>query len=119
MDEIKSNRAHALDTAKSLVDGDRNVDYGDPISDFQRTADYWSIHIAGVLERKLRQFKGDLTAGDILHITRHVLDPHDVAIMMMQLKQSRLAWSPYKEDHWFDSAGYAACGYDCVSREGS
>jgi hypothetical protein len=52
----------------------------------------------------------------LCYIVETLLDPHDVAIMMMQLKHSRLSWSPTKEDHWIDLAGYAACGWDCVVR---
>lgn len=116
-----TNRKDLLLEATHLVDGERNVDYGDPIQDFSRTGRYWSIHLASVLERRLSLmgYTGDdaINVGTVLGILDSLLDPHDVAIMMMQLKHSRLAWSPEKRDHWVDAAGYAACGWDCVVRE--
>lgn len=111
--EVETNiRARVLHTAESLVNGDRNAQYGDPRADFQRTARYWSIHIEGVLQRK---------CSELIHYPEisklffdGILDTWDVAIMMGQLKDSRLAWSPEKEDHWIDKAGYAACGAHCL-----
>lgn len=86
-------RKHLLDTAESLVNGDRNVQYGDPNADFARTAQMWSAYL-GVEVKS-----------------------HDVAVMMVLLKASRLRWTPSKEDSWVDIAGYAACGWDCVAPE--
>jgi hypothetical protein len=119
---IMSHRRDLLMEAADLVDGDRNAQYGDPIDDFRRTAIYWSTHAGGVLRRKLHQHitPGVLdsnTLDTVLGMVDCLLDPHDVAIMMTQLKNSRLAWSPEKRDHWADSAGYSACGFDCVQRE--
>lgn len=86
----QNTRARILQTAEGLVNGDRNVQYGDPRADFQRTADMWSAYL-GV---------------DVA--------PHDVAALMCLLKVSRIRWSPEKEDSWVDLAGYAACGADCA-----
>lgn len=83
-------RAECLDTALQLVNGDRNVQYGDPRADFQRTATMWGAYL-GV-----------------------EIAPHDVAAMMGLLKISRIRWSPAKADSWIDLAGYAACGWDCA-----
>jgi hypothetical protein len=47
-------------------------------------------------------------------VLEDLIDTWDVAIMMNLLKISRLSWSPTKEDHWVDAAGYAACGAECV-----
>ncbi len=44
--------------------------------------------------------------------------PHDLAIIMMAVKISRLMWTPNKKDSWLDLAGYAGCGYECSVREG-
>jgi hypothetical protein len=98
-------RARVLRTAEELVNGDRNVQYGDPNADFARTAAYWTIHVQSVFERQR-------LAGE-----EERLDPHDVAIMMTQLKISRLAWTPGKEDSWTDGCGYMACGADCALEE--
>lgn len=113
---VTGNRRALLMEAASLVDGDRNVQYGDPIDDFRRTSTYWSTHIGGVFRRKAHALGYECEEG-VLNILDHLLDPHDVAIMMGQLKDSRLAWDPYKKDSWVDKAGYDACGYDCVVRE--
>lgn len=118
----ESFRRQVLSEAAELIDGDRNADYGDPIDDFRRTAGYWNIHIGGVARRVLIKDWGysadaKVTVDTFLSMLSSLLDPHDVAIMMGQLKDSRLAWSPQKEDHWVDKAGYAGCGFDCIKRE--
>lgn len=79
-----------LTQAEQLVNGDRNVQYGDPNADFERTAAMWSAYLD------------------------HPLVKHDVAAMMALLKISRIAWSADKWDSWVDLAGYAACGASCV-----
>lgn len=117
---MTSFRRELLSTAADLVDGDRNVQYGDPNEDFRRTSIYWSTHLGGVLRRRLALcgYPGrDIPPEMIIHIVDDLLKPHDVAIMMTMLKQSRLAWSPEVRDHWIDTAGYAGCGWDCVVRE--
>lgn len=108
-----NQRSAVLLEAMQLVNGDRNVQYGDPTEDFRRTAVYWSTHIGGVLRRKADAANLPLT-DDLLAIIDGLLDPHDVAIMMQQLKMSRLAWDPHKRDTWADAAGYVACGWDCI-----
>ena len=117
-----SHRAWVLREAETLVDGERNASYGDPIQDFQRTGSYWNIHIAGIMHRRLSKsgyMQDDkVSVEHLIELLLDLIEPHDVAIMMTQLKLSRLAWSPEKPDHWVDAAGYAACGYDCSVREG-
>lgn len=107
-------RRQMLEEAASLVDGDRNIQYGDPNDDFLKTSSYWSTHAGGVLRRKLHD-AGLKVDDEVMQIVNNLFDPHDVAIMMIQLKIARLAWSPQVKDHWVDSAGYAACGLDCAS----
>lgn len=80
-----------LATADRLVNGDRNNTYGPPSQDFTRTAQLWTTYLDG----------------------RSTLEAHDVAVMMILLKVSRLACTPDHEDSWIDIAGYAACGWDC------
>lgn len=94
-----SPRAQSLDRAKSYITGDRNASYGSPIQDFARTARAWNAY--GYRAPDGREFVG-----------------HDVAILMMLLKLSRITWSPEKTDSWDDISGYAACGYECVTFEG-
>lgn len=100
-DEVPNGRSKVLREADSLINGDRNDAYGDPIDDFRTTADLWTTYIRRVVDRR--------ESSQLL--------PHDVAAMMMLLKVSRLMWSPEKRDHWVDAIGYAACGWDCVERE--
>ena len=83
-----------LRQAEQLVNGDRNNQYGPPDQDFQRTADLWTIYLNG----------------------RRIIDAHDVAVMMILLKVSRLSWSADKADNWIDIAGYSACGYDIITK---
>jgi hypothetical protein len=92
-----SARASALDEAKQLITGDRNNQYGPPNQDFERTA--------GMCNAFGFQVNGQPLRG------------HHVAIFMMLLKTSRLAWTPAKRDSWVDNAGYAGCGYECATIE--
>ncbi len=101
-----NQRSKLLNLAESLVNGDRNVQYGDPRADFLRTALLWETYLNGAHQRHVTEEGDDVPV---------VIEPHDVAILMMLLKISRLAWSPDKEDTWADIAGYAACGWDCVA----
>ena len=89
-------RTHTLQTAESLINGDRNNQYGPPTQDFERTAQLWSTYLEQHLEEG-RSLRG-----------------HDVAAMMILLKLSRISWSPEREDNWIDIAGYAACGNECT-----
>lgn len=81
-------REAVLTEAGDAIHNDRNNHYGPPHQDFARTAEMWSA------------YKGIR------------FDAHDVAVMMILLKISRIAWSPQKTDHWVDIAGYAACGLE-------
>lgn len=110
----KTIRREMLEEATDLVDGDRNIHYGDPNDDFMKTSRYWSTHAGGVFRRKLHDM-GLGVEDEVMEVINNLFDPHDVAIMMMQVKMARLAWSPSKRDHWVDCAGYAACGLDCVT----
>ncbi len=95
MSEATSPRTSLLREAESLVMGDRNNQYGPPSQDFQRTAD--ALNALGY-----RTAQGKLQA-------------HDVAMILMVVKMSRITWTPKKRDSWVDLAGYAACGYECTT----
>lgn len=84
--EVKSIRAEVLDTAKGYVLKDRNQQYDTPERNFEMIAEMWSAY------------------------TGHTYRPHDVAVMMIMVKLSRISTSPDVLDHWIDTAGYAACG---------
>jgi hypothetical protein len=99
---LKSPRASALDEAQRLITGDRNNQYGPPTQDFKRTAD---------LLNALGYHREDAT-GEV-----HEIKPSDVAIIIAQVKVSRIMHSRGKRDSWVDLAGYAGCGYECAVEE--
>lgn len=93
----ESPRASVLDEAKQLITGDRNNAYGPPTQDFKRTAGMAT------------EFGFSVNGGP--------MKSHHVAIFMVLLKMSRLAWTPTKRDSWVDTCGYAGCGYECAITE--
>ena len=92
-----SPRGAVLDEAKALITGDRNSQYGPPTQDFIRTANMASAFGFEVNGKSLQSYH--------------------VAVFMMILKVSRLAWNPAKRDSWVDAAGYSACGLECSLEE--
>jgi hypothetical protein len=95
-------RASLLREAEKLTCGDRNNQYGPPTQDFQRTAEL--LQALGY-----RRVDAEDTINDIL--------PSDVAIIIAQVKMSRIMHSRDKRDSWVDLAGYSACGYECAVEE--
>ena len=81
-------RQQLLDQASTLINGDRNNQYGPPTQDFTRTAEMWQAYLGIPIKA------------------------HDVAALMCLLKLSRISWQADKADSWIDLAGYAACGYE-------
>jgi len=98
-DEFINRRDEVLRTANTLVNGDRNNQYGSPSQDFARTAGMWTALFGG------KQAHDGSTVP---------FDAHDVALAIAAVKMSRLTWDPLKMDSWVDAAGYFACGADCV-----
>jgi len=87
-------REETLDTAKRIVTGKRDDEYGGPEDNFSRIAALWSAYLGT-----------DVGA-------------EDVAIMMILMKTSRLAASCYESTgSWVDIAGYAACGAEIATRD--
>lgn len=122
MNKTNANlRKEILAEADAAVNGERNASYGDPTQDFGRTARYWNEHLCAVYERRIAAIlekhpeqREELER--FLDFLVDMVEPEDVATMMMLLKISRISWSPYKRDHWVDVAGYAACGAQCADR---
>jgi hypothetical protein len=85
-----TTRSTILQTADSLINGDRQADYGPPHENFQRIADHWNTYLSH------RGIKG----------ANHI-DAADVATMMTLLKIARAIESP-KADTYIDAAGYIA-----------
>lgn len=84
-----------LDTAKALTGagGDRREAYQHPLDDFTATGEAWSalLHKAGLMAPGT------------------TIPPELVAVMMVTLKQVRLAGQLDHLDSIVDTAGYAAC----------
>jgi hypothetical protein len=79
------NRLTTLKQAMEAVDGSRDRQYGSPEENFARIARFWQMYLGEVVE------------------------PHDVAVMMMLVKLARVMHDPTTHDNWVDIAGYAAC----------
>jgi hypothetical protein len=88
-------RGELLDEAKLLIEGDRNKTYGSPTQNFQNTAELFTT----LLRHKLKDGE--------------VIQPHEVATLMIALKLARTIAEP-KRDNFVDIAGYAACGYETL-----
>lgn len=80
------DRNGILETAGSIINGDREGAYGKPENSFSIIASLWSAY----LDRPITS--------------------EDVANMMILLKVARNANGVYKEDNWIDICGYAALG---------
>lgn len=77
-------REEVLETAKSLVCGDRAKAYGDAKENFGSIATMWEEYLG------------------------YPINADDVAIMMILLKIARMKTGTFKEDTFIDIAGYAA-----------
>jgi hypothetical protein len=88
-------RRQLLEDAANLVTGDRAQVYGPPQVNFSRTSDLWVPYLAA--------------------IGRPRLEPHDVAILNILQKISRLVQSPSHHDSWLDICGFSAAGWACVA----
>jgi Domain of unknown function (DUF6378) len=77
--------------ADQLINGQRQADYGDKLTNFSQMA----MLINGTLAHKL--------------LPGALITPEDAALIMMQVKVSRLAKSPNHRDTILDIAGYAGC----------
>lgn len=95
---MSKEKKPVLQVANELIGGQRQKDYGGKLQNFSQT----SMLLTGSLAHKLQPG---------MKIT-----PEDVAIIMMQVKISRLAKSPDHEDSLVDIAGYVGC-YEAVQLE--
>jgi hypothetical protein len=89
-------RNDILDTAKTLINGDRARDYGDAYLMHARIAALWTTYV--------RSKTGDLK-------------PVDVAMMLVLMKVARSIETP-QDDSFVDIAGYAALAGE-ISNVGS
>ncbi len=77
-------RDEILDTAKTLINNDRAVTYGDAYEMHKVIAETWSA------------------------ILGFSVSPMRVALMMAALKLARASQNPDHADNWVDAAGYIA-----------
>lgn len=77
-------RDEILDTAKTLINNDRAVTYGDAHKMHEVIAEMWSA------------------------ILGFSVSPMRVALMMAALKLARASENPTHADNWVDAAGYIA-----------
>jgi hypothetical protein len=84
-----------LQRANETINGPRQQDYGNKLQNFAQTA----MLFHGVLAPKL--------------LPGQEISPEDVALLMIQLKISRLSKSPDHNDSILDVAGYAGC-YEAI-----
>ena len=82
-------RDEIIENAKTLISGQRAIDYGDAQDNFNRIAAGWNIIIENA--------DGPVTA-------KHV------ALMMDWVKTARLLENPDHVDSWVDKVGYSALG---------
>lgn len=88
-----SKRDHILNTAKSIINGERQGTYGKPEDSFKVIADLWSAYLP-------------------MKVTST-----DVANMMILMKIARNSTGVYKDDNWIDICGYAALGGEIQEKE--
>ena len=89
-------RNEILDTAKTLINGDRARDYGDAYLMHARVAALWTTYVRSKTDD---------------------LKPVDVAMMLVLMKVARSIETP-KDDSFVDIAGYAALAGE-ISNVGS
>jgi hypothetical protein len=86
MSEIET----VCEEAQRIVYGDREATYGKPSKNFDATAKLWNAHLSAK------------------YGISDIITAHDVAWMMMQLKQAR-EMHQHKRDNIVDAIGYVAC----------
>ena len=85
-------RDNILDSAKSIINGERQGTYGKAENSFAVIAQMWTAYLGK-----------DLTSAD-------------VANMMILMKVARNSSGVYKDDNWIDICGYAALGGEIQSK---
>lgn len=81
---MKRIRREILSDADTAVCGDREETHGDVSTSFKKIADIWSVRLGVRIE------------------------PHMVAIMMIDVKTIRIERDPEHLDHFVDICGYGA-----------
>ena len=87
-----------LQQAEATINGPRQNDYGDKLTNFSQI----SMMVQGMLAHKL--------------LPDSRITPEDITLIMMLVKMARLAKSPDHYDSILDIAGYAGC-YDHIQKD--
>ena len=90
---MTSRRENILETAHTLVSGDREAVYGAPADNFGLIAKYWATYLSR-----------DISA-------------NDVCSMMELLKIARRKSNTRYADNYIDAAGYAALAYEVCDND--
>ena len=85
--------------AARLVYGQKRVEWGDPYESFRNIAAFWNTYLDGRLD------------------PNDTLTPHDVALMMVLLKVSRLVTGSHAYDNYVDGSGYFELAHLLSKRE--
>lgn len=95
------SRADILDSAKAIVTGEREKQYGKPEDNFAAVAQMWEVYLSS-------QCVGE--GADVR------IAPEDVAMMMVLLKVGRLMTGDYLADNYVDICGYVACAGEIAGK---
>jgi hypothetical protein len=87
------DRKECLDGAIKCVCGERDQQYGNPLTNFTKIAEFWTTYKGVKFSAK------------------------DVAAMMALLKIARVSSGQAKNDNWIDAAGYMGCGCEIESTD--
>lgn len=116
--EKKGSRGSVLHDAHSVINGERQDQYGAPEDSFGLIAERWNQHVQRALVDALRgYFGGDdvVSVAELLDVTRgSLLRPRHVALMMADMKLAR-ELNGHKRDNLVDLAGYTGIAADLSS----
>ena len=95
-----SPRGNILLDAHSVINGERQDQYGNPEDSFELISDFWSAYIRPKIKRELAKY------GIVLPKEFNLeLEPRDSALMMTLFKIAREEYQR-KRDNLVDGAGY-------------
>lgn len=84
----KALTSPTLEKANTIINGERQDQYGNPEDSFALIAEYWNIYLNSKKSRPL--------------------DAFDVAIMMSLFKHARMSGQKWHSDNAVDAVGYLA-----------
>lgn len=99
--DTPTTRAEILDAAKVIVTGDREKQYGKPEDNFAVIARFWEVY----LSERCTDGGADV-----------ILNPDDIAMLMVLMKVARIMTGTFKGDSYIDACGYAACAGEIAAK---